>query len=58
MLCSPQLFMAWNVDLRSLKQLGLNSIHHSAMDARERAEALLAYNHEWSTFIQSLLREL
>ena len=47
-------FMAWELDLRELKQLALSSLEHSAMDPRERAIALAAWRTRWAAFVRWL----
>jgi adenosine deaminase CECR1 len=47
-------FMAWGLDLRSLKQLALNSLIYSAMGPDEKRRAVAAWERRWTTFIASL----
>jgi adenosine deaminase CECR1 len=44
-------FMAWGLDLRSLKQLAMNSLTYSAMNPDEKRRALAAWERRWTTFI-------
>ena len=44
-------FMAWGLDLRSLKQLAMNSLTYSAMSPDEKRRALAAWERRWTTFI-------
>ena len=48
--------MAWNLDLRGLKQLALNSIRYASLNAKERAELLRHFELEWGRFIGNQLR--
>ena len=50
-------FMAWGLDLRSLKQLAINSLVHSAMNPDEKRRALDAFGRRWAAFIQWLARD-
>ena len=45
-------FMAWGLDLRSLKQLAMNSLLYSAMKPDEKQRALAAWNLRWASFVQ------
>jgi adenosine deaminase CECR1 len=44
-------FMAWGLDLRSLKQLAMNSLIYSAMSDEEKRAALAAWETRWQTFV-------
>ena len=44
-------FMAWGLDLRSLKQLAMNSLIYSAMSADEKRAALAAWETRWQAFV-------
>jgi adenosine deaminase CECR1 len=44
-------FMAWELELRDLKQLAMDSLQHSAMDADEKRRALAAWQARWTTFV-------
>jgi adenosine deaminase CECR1 len=43
--------LAWELDLRDLKQLALSSLVHSAMDADEKARALASWERRWAAFV-------
>jgi adenosine deaminase CECR1 len=45
-------FMAWGLDLNDLKQLALNSLLHSAMDADEKRRAVAEWERRWSAFVK------
>ncbi len=44
-------FMAWGLDLRSLKQLAMNSLIYSAMSDEEKRAALAAWETRWQSFV-------
>jgi adenosine deaminase CECR1 len=44
-------FMAWGLDLRSLKQLAMNSLTYSAMSGEEKRAALASWEVRWHTFV-------
>ena len=44
-------FMAWGLDLASLKQLAMNSLAYSGMRADEKQRALAAWDRRWTAFI-------
>ena len=44
-------FMAWGLDLATLKQLAMNSLAYSAMRADEKQRALAAWDRRWAAFI-------
>jgi len=44
-------FMAWGLDLRTLKQLAMNSLVYSAMNPEEKEKALEFWREEWQKFI-------
>ena len=44
-------FMAWGLDLRSLKQLAMNSLIYSAMSGDEKREALAVFETRWQVFV-------
>jgi adenosine deaminase CECR1 len=50
-------FMAWGLDLRGLKQLALNSLRHSAMNAEEKRRALEIWERRWDTFVRWINEE-
>jgi adenosine deaminase CECR1 len=47
-------FMAWDLDLRELKQLAMNSLLHSAMGPEEKQRALDAWRKRWAEFVRWL----
>jgi adenosine deaminase CECR1 len=48
------IFLAWELDLRDLKQLALNGINYSYLDAAEKQRALAAWQQEWQHFVARL----
>jgi hypothetical protein len=46
--------MAWDLDLRELKQLAMNSLLHSAMDPQEKQHALAVWRQRWAEFVRWL----
>ncbi len=44
--------MAWNLDLRGLKQLALNSIKYASLNREEKAVLLKHFNSSWDSFIK------
>jgi adenosine deaminase CECR1 len=44
-------FMAWELDLKCLKQLAMNSLIYSAMDPEEKERALEFWRKKWAEFI-------
>ena len=49
--------VAWELDLKAIKQLVLNSFQYSAMTPEEKEIALAAWRQKWDAFIQSVLDE-
>ncbi|HKZ31358.1 MAG TPA: hypothetical protein VJ648_03270 [Vicinamibacteria bacterium] len=47
-------FMAWELDLRELKQLAMNSLVYSAMDPEEKQRALFVWRKRWAEFVRWL----
>jgi adenosine deaminase CECR1 len=47
-------FMAWELDLRDLKQLALDSLLHSAMGPEDKARARLVWEGRWAEFVRWL----
>lgn len=45
--------MAWNLDLRGLKQLALNSVKYASLNEEEKAALLEHFNSCWDSFIRS-----
>ena len=48
-------FMAWELDLRTIKKLALNSILYSGMNREEKKEALIYFNRKWDKFIEEVV---
>lgn len=46
--------MSANSDLRSLKQLALNSLKYSSMSKQEKKNALSQWQVKWDTFVANL----
>ena len=44
-------FMAWELDLKALKQLAQNSLKYSALSEKEKQEALQAWELKWNDFV-------
>ena len=47
-------FMAWDLDLRELKQLAMSSLLHSAMEPQEKRRALEVWRKRWAEFVRWL----
>ncbi len=47
------IFLAWELDLRDLKQLALNSINYSNLNPREKQQALAAFEQKWQAWVNS-----
>ncbi|HSD28904.1 MAG TPA: hypothetical protein VLL75_16510 [Vicinamibacteria bacterium] len=47
-------FLAWELDLRELKQLALSSLLHSAMAPEEKARARASWERRWAGFVRWL----
>jgi adenosine deaminase CECR1 len=47
-------FLAWDLDLRELKQLAMNSLLHSAMAPEEKRHALEVWRERWAEFVRWL----
>lgn len=47
-------FMAWDLNLADLKQLALNSIQYSTLDAVEKRDATEIWQRKWDLFVQHL----
>ncbi|MEO8447889.1 MAG: hypothetical protein ABI528_10360, partial [bacterium] len=45
-------FMAWELDLKTIKKLALNSLAYSGMNKSEKTKALNYFNTKWDAFIQ------
>lgn len=48
-------FMAWELDLRTIKKIALNSLVYSGMNKNEKKEALNYFNKKWDEFIDELM---
>ncbi|MDQ3021338.1 MAG: hypothetical protein M3R36_12325 [Bacteroidota bacterium] len=48
-------FMAWELDLKTIKKLALNSIVYSGMNKKEKKEALRYFKGKWDEFIVELI---
>lgn len=51
-------FMAWELDLRTIKKLALNSIVYSGMNKDEKSESLIFFNRKWDEFIEETLLQI
>lgn len=47
-------YLAWELDLRDLKQLCLNSITYSSLNEMEKKKVLLMFLKRWDNFINGL----
>lgn len=50
-------FMAWELDLRQMKRLALNSIEYSAMTPNEKQAAYTHFSSKWDEFIGQIYLE-
>lgn len=50
-------FLAWELDLASLKKLTRNSIEYSVLDEDEKVEALRVWEKRWEGFIADVVKE-
>lgn len=48
-------FLAWELDLRGLKQLCRNSLTYSALEEGEKQEALRVWEERWEAFVREAL---
>lgn len=48
-----EVFMAWDLDLKGLKKLAINSIKYSGMSENEKNKALSIWQHKWENFVES-----
>ena len=48
-------FVAWQLDLKDIKQLAINSIKQSSIKENLKGRLLDKFNQEWSVFIKSTL---
>jgi adenosine deaminase CECR1 len=51
-----EVFLAWELDLRKLKGLALNSLKYSALDEQEKEKALDYFNKRWRKFVEQALQ--
>lgn len=51
-------FLAWELDLGSLKKLTQNSIEYSALTDAEKATAMAIWEKRWNKFVEAALTEL
>ena len=51
------IFLAWELDLRSLKKLAMNSITHSLLSDEEKEIAFQTWESRWSDFIDECLKQ-
>jgi len=49
-------FLAWGLELKSFKQLAINSINFSAMTVREKRAAMKIWQKQWQDFISTLAK--
>jgi adenosine deaminase CECR1 len=47
-------FIAWDLDLKALKKLALNSIRYSGMTKQEKEKAYKIWQNRWNKFIKDL----
>ena len=52
------IFLAWELDLRDLKKLVINSLQYSALSEEEKAVAFQFWEVKWNKFIKTALMEL
>ncbi len=50
------IFLAWELDLRALKKLAINSITYSLLSDEERETALRVWENRWDNFINECLK--
>ena len=48
--------VAWDLDLKALKRLAMNSLSYSALSDREKESALESWNKKWEAYIAWLTR--
>lgn len=49
-------FIAWQLDLKDLKQLGINSIKQSTLRDRQKKAQLEKFHQDWDKFIKDFLK--
>ncbi len=47
--------VGWNLGIRDLKQLGINSLMYSGLDEKEKFASLKEYNRLWNEFVDSMV---
>ncbi len=52
------IYMAWELDLRGLKQLCKNSLIYSSLTEAEKKQALTAWERKWEAFVKEALEVL
>lgn len=50
------IFLAWELDLRAMKKLAMNSITYSLLSKSEKEEALRVWRNRWNEFIKECLK--
>ena len=50
-------FVAWDLDLQSLKQLALNSIEYSALSESDRQTLKASWYRQWLAWAQSIVAQ-
>ncbi len=50
-----EIFLAWELDLRALKKLALNSLIYSSLSTAEQETALVHFNTKWKDFVNHAL---
>ena len=49
------IYLAWELDLRQIKQLCRNSLTYSVLEGEEKARALVAWETKWAQFVDETL---
>jgi adenosine deaminase CECR1 len=49
-------FMSWDLNVRTLKQLIVNSLQYSSLNEEEKKNALIHLNKEWNNFVEAAYR--
>ena len=53
-----EVFLAWELDLRDLKGLAINSLKYSALEDQEKSESLENFNRKWNSFVNEAIQQL
>ncbi len=53
-----EIFMAWELDLKALKQLTVNSLQYSGLNPHEKQAAFTHFNQAWNEFVTQALTQL